>query len=397
MVYSFSRLNCFESCPKKFEFKYIQRLKVPERQSIEQFMGKKVHDTLEKLFKDLQHTKKNSLEDLLEYFEKIWKEDWRESIFVTKEGLSVENYLELGKKCITNFYKKNHPFQKGKVLGIEKKISLDLNDDKKYKLNGYIDLLVQVEKNHFQIHDYKTYQNLSDQEKMNEDKQLAIYQLWVEKEFPEAKKIDLIWHFVVFDREGISHRNKKQLEQTKKWLIGLINRIKSVEQFETKPGALCNYCEFKSVCPAWMHEELIKKLPPKQFKQEEGIQLADDYAKAFRKKQELLQKIGQELEKLKQEIFEYASQHKFDVVLGTDCRLRIKTLEKLRFPAKNSKEREKLEQLIKKHNLWGELTELNISKLYHLLEDGSIDKKISKELKKFAQKYETKSIYIGKK
>ncbi|MDO8538297.1 MAG: PD-(D/E)XK nuclease family protein [archaeon] len=397
MIYSNSRLNCFEQCPKKFEFKYLQRVGVPERLSIEAFLGKKVHEALEKLFKDLQHTKKNSLEDLLIFFEKKWKEDWRESIIVSKEDLSVENYFELGKKCLTNFYKNNHPFERGKIIGIEKKISIDLNNDGKHKLTGVIDLLVQVNKNHFQIQDYKTTQNLPVQKKMEQDMQLALYQLWVEKEFPEAKKIDLIWHYLVFEREGISHRNKKQLEQLKKKLIALINKIEATERFETKVSPLCNYCEYKHICPAWTHQEMVEGMDARQYKKEEGVILVDEYASAYRKKQELLLEVEEKLEKLKQEIFAYAEQHKFEVIIGSDCRLKIKTMEKLRFPAKHSQEREKLEQLIKKHNLWNQLTELDTAKLLNLIEEGELDKKIAKELEKFAQKYETKSIYLGKK
>ena len=36
-VYSHSRLSSFESCPKKFEYRYLQRI-VPETESIEEFL-----------------------------------------------------------------------------------------------------------------------------------------------------------------------------------------------------------------------------------------------------------------------------------------------------------------------------------------------------------------------
>ncbi|MDO8627367.1 MAG: hypothetical protein Q7K42_02795, partial [Candidatus Diapherotrites archaeon] len=186
-------------------------------------------------------------------------------------------------------------------------------------------------------------------------------------------------------------------EQLKKKLIALINKIEATERFETKVSPLCNYCEFKHICPAWTHQEMIEKLEEKQYKKEEGVMLADEYAGVFRKKQLLLLEVEEKLEKLKQEIFAYAEQHKFEVIIGSNSRIKIKTTEKLRFPAKSSKEREKLEQLIKKHNLWNQLTELDTAKLLSLIEEGELDKKISKELQKFAQKYETKSIYLSKK
>ena len=48
-LYSHSRLASFENCPKQFEFRYIQ--KIPsETESIEAFVGKRVHEVLERLY-----------------------------------------------------------------------------------------------------------------------------------------------------------------------------------------------------------------------------------------------------------------------------------------------------------------------------------------------------------
>ena len=173
MIYSPSRLKCFENCPKQFEFKYIQKLKVKEKQSIEAFMGKVVHATLEKLFRDLQHTKQDSLDDLLAYYETVWKKDWEDEIVINKD-FAAGHYFELGKKCVRNFFEQNHPFDQGKVIGIEQHVLLNLDNDDKYKLQGYIDLLKQTGKNQFQVHDYKTYSKLPEQSKIDEDQQLAI-------------------------------------------------------------------------------------------------------------------------------------------------------------------------------------------------------------------------------
>ena len=396
MIYSHSRLACFEQCPKKFEYKYIQRIVIPEKVSVEAFMGKVVHSVLEKLFRDLQHTKKNSLQELLAYYEKIWNEGWSDDIAINKEGLTKEHYFELGKKCVANFYEKNHPFDRGKVLGIEQKITLDLSGDGKHKLTGYIDLLMQPGKNHFQIQDYKTYGKLPEQSKMEKDEQLAIYQMWVQKEFPEAKKVDLIWHYVVFQREGVSHRTAKQLEKTRKRIVGLINRIESTERYETKPSPLCSYCSYKQICPAWAHGQELKKLEPRKYSEEEGVKLADAYTKVYNEKKTLMEKIENEMESLKAQIFDYAKQHGYEVVQGTTHQLKLKVSEKTKFPAKNSEERSHLEELLKKHNLWAELSELDTTKLGHTLEEGEIDQKMAKEVKKYLEKTETKTIYVSK-
>ena len=48
-LYSHSRLSSFENCRKQFEFRYV--LKIPsESESIEAFVGKRVHEILERLY-----------------------------------------------------------------------------------------------------------------------------------------------------------------------------------------------------------------------------------------------------------------------------------------------------------------------------------------------------------
>lgn len=64
-IYSHSRLSCFEQCPNKFKLKYIDKVESDIEQSVEAFLGSRVHETLEKLYRDLDYHKLNSLDDLL--------------------------------------------------------------------------------------------------------------------------------------------------------------------------------------------------------------------------------------------------------------------------------------------------------------------------------------------
>ena len=48
-VFSHSSLSSFETCPKKYQFRYV--LKVPaDTEGIEAFVGKRVHEVLERLY-----------------------------------------------------------------------------------------------------------------------------------------------------------------------------------------------------------------------------------------------------------------------------------------------------------------------------------------------------------
>lgn len=47
-LFSHSRIGTFETCPRKFSFAYVEKLPAVG-QSVETFMGKRVHESLERL------------------------------------------------------------------------------------------------------------------------------------------------------------------------------------------------------------------------------------------------------------------------------------------------------------------------------------------------------------
>ena len=64
-LYSHSRLSTFEQCPLKFKFAYIDKIETEIEETIEAFLGSRVHEALEKLYKDLKFQKLNTLKELL--------------------------------------------------------------------------------------------------------------------------------------------------------------------------------------------------------------------------------------------------------------------------------------------------------------------------------------------
>ncbi len=373
-----------------FEYRYIIKPEVPDRDSIESFMGKRVHETIEHFYRDLHLTKNNSLKELEKHYSKIWKEHWKKNV-VLRDGYSQKHFFDLGKKCLKNFYHDIHQKHNGDVIGIEKRVKIKIGSS---LLQGYIDLLVKAGPHHYQIIDYKT-GSLKDQTQVDKDEQLALYQIAVQEQFPDAKKIDLIWHYLAYNHTATSQRSPQQINALKVKVGEQINQIESTNNFETKVGPLCGYCAYKSICPAWKHQEMLKALPKTQYKREEGLKLADEYAKKYQEKSKLVKELESQLEGLKEKIFEYANQHGFEVVQGTNCKLRLKTEEKISFPSKSSPERKELEKLIQKHNLWAEFSELDIYKLKNYIDEGKIDKKLVKELLKLAEKRESKAIYVS--
>lgn len=250
MIWSHSKLATFEHCPLKYKFQYIDKLKPDMENTIEGFLGNKVHDTLEWIYKSVNRGNIPNLDEVVEYLIISWRKDFNEEIKIIAEDLTADYYFNKGIKLIVDYYTKNHPFIDN-TIAIEKFILINLDPEGRYRLQGYIDRIVyDKETDTYEIHDYKTSRSLKTQEELDKDRQLALYSIAIKETF-NPKDIHLVWHFLDFNKKMISKRTEEQLKKLREEIIQLIQKIESTTHFNTNPGNLCNWCKFKSHCPEW--------------------------------------------------------------------------------------------------------------------------------------------------
>jgi len=117
-VFSHSRLSSFESCPKKFQYRYV--LRVPsDSESIEQFLGKRVHEVLERLYIAVGKGLVPSLSQVLRRFQLLWDENYdAERVRIARPENSVGSYRGLGERGLSNYYRRFYPFEGGKTLDV---------------------------------------------------------------------------------------------------------------------------------------------------------------------------------------------------------------------------------------------------------------------------------------
>ncbi len=249
-IYSHSRLSTFEQCPFKFKLRYIDKI-IPEvEKSIEAHLGSAVHDTLEWLYNTIKQTKEiPGIEKVIEVYSEKWIESFTEDIQIVRKNLTSKDYFNKGVSFLVDYYTKNHPFDDG-TIECEKKILLNLHQDKPYKLQGFIDRLVKnPHTGKFEIHDYKTANTLPPREKIETDRQLALYSIAIKELYNTDEDITLVWHYLAHNMKITSNRTKEQLEQLKKETLELIEKIEKCENFPTKKSILCDWCEYKTMCP----------------------------------------------------------------------------------------------------------------------------------------------------
>lgn len=395
-TYSHSRLSAYETCPLKYRYAYVDRVKLERMpESIEAFMGKRVHETLEKLYSDRMISKEDTIDGLLEFYDGAWGKNWSDDVQIVRKDLTAENYHETGRRCIADYYRHYAPFSQGRTLKLEAPVYINIDG---YKLMGYIDRLDFLGDGRYEIHDYKTSRNLPAQSFFDDDRQLALYQIGVHNTWKDAENIDLVWHYLVYDREMRSCRSPECLERVKSGVVEVIRRIEAAEKEYDFPAAesrLCSWCEYRSLCPTCKHEAATGSLPLNEFLNDDGVKLVNEYAKLYEEKKEHMERIDARMGLLKEAIIAYAKREGVEALQGSERKLKIKIEMKPKFPGKGDDEREALELLLKSAGAWDDLSTLDTFALVRALKSKKLDPALAGNLRQFMTTEESYRIILS--
>ena len=262
-VYSHSRLSSFENCPKKFHFRYV--LEVPvETEGIEAFVGKLVHEVLERLYQFVGDGLVPSVEKVVARYHEWWdKGDKKkgvepydaERVRIVRTGTPVSEYRELGERCLRNYYRLNYPFDADETLGLEEKVEFNLDEAGKYPMVGFIDRVVRARDGTIEIHDYKTGRWIPKQGDLDKDRQLALYQIALADTYGADQPRRLVWHYVQKSRVCTSSRTPEELAALRQDTMELIDRIEAETEYTPKKSNLCSWCEYQPLCPLFAEEK----------------------------------------------------------------------------------------------------------------------------------------------
>jgi RecB family exonuclease len=390
-IYSHSQLSTYEECPLKYKLCYRDGIK-RDAESVEGFLGNMVHETLKKCYDDIKLTKLNTLDELLSYYDNIWQQNWHDLIVITKQDITSEHYKAAGKKMIETYYRRYVPFDADSTIQTEMRLDFALGEDDKYKLIGYIDRLACSRDGAYHIHDYKTSAYLPSQEQANNDRQLGLYHIGVQKRWPDIKNIKLVWHYLAFDRELVSSRSDEAVAQLVTDTTRLIDEIESAQEFPPKETGYCEWCEYPDLCPMRKHFYTVEALPANEYLNEPGVVLVNELAELKEKSQA----IGEEMDKVKEALIEYARRENVTLIKGSGHKARVKFDEKLKFPGKNEAERQGLDEAIIQAGKWHEVSELETTALTRIVKAGLWDKELIDQIMKYGWIEETSVVSLSK-
>lgn len=220
VIWSYSRVESYASCPKRFYLSYIKKVKKTQNAFAQ--WGSWCHELLEMYFKG-----KAEFYELSQIYEEGYKKHVKKRFPYCTVDLS-KSYYDQGKKYFDSFEGIPDSF---KVLGVEKKINIKIQN---YTFKGYIDLILEDNNGDLLIWDHKSKGNFKSRKELDKYLiQLYLYSLYIEKSYgkPPSKLV-----FNMFRTGGIIEEqfNKKEQEKALIWLSSNISKIYCDNEFKDK-------------------------------------------------------------------------------------------------------------------------------------------------------------------
>jgi putative RecB family exonuclease len=242
-----SRAGDFKTCPQLFKFRAIDRL--PEPTSVYQARGTTAHLALQRLF---DHPSASRSPDLLfDLFREAWTELRGSEEFEDLFGDTGEE-REWGVESLellANYFSLEDPTSFDPV---DRELDM-LEDLDGITIRGILDRIDRDHDGRLTITDYKTGKAPPERYALPAFFALKIYALLIRRRTGETpKELRLIYlNGPTLYRLDIDDRQLDAMDGQLRALWNAINRALATRTFPPRPGALCNWCSFQDICPAF--------------------------------------------------------------------------------------------------------------------------------------------------
>ena len=382
-TWSHTRIQLFRQCPRKFWFQHIAKVELPEApQTVEQFLGKRVHEALEWTYRRALDAVAPALEAVLARYATAWDREWSDAVAIVAKDMTAADYRRIGEQCLRDYHARHFPFDATRTMAIEQRIRFTLDERRGIHMTGFVDRVARDRDGTWQVHDYKTDQRLPTQADKDRDPQLAYYQIGVRELWPAAERIELTWHYLRFDQSITSRRDAAALDEVRGAAIATVadaeSRGRDEQAFETHESRLCAWCGYQALCPVWKHRFKVAELPPNEFLGEPGVELVDRWARLDAERRGLAkQQLEREatIELIKQALFELAEREGLEVVAGSEQEAAIRRAERAAFPRKTAEPEAaaEFEAMLRASDRWPEVSGLDRHALERLWNDPGLD------------------------
>lgn len=331
-IFSHSKLKTFDQCGWKFRLEYLDRLRLPD-ESIEIYVGHRVHESLEAVYRGLIERREPPLLDaVLADYHAAWDRHWHEAIYIVRAGMQAATYRANGERFLRDYFSAHAPFDPATeyTVAVEHELRFPVDATRGWMMRCIMDRVVRRPDGVWEIHDYKTAASLPRQSEFDSDegestgRQLALYQMILQSVHPDAVRVELKWHYLAHNKVMTSTRTPERIAALHRSVLAAIERVEaamaSPETLAPKESALCAWCQYAGHCPAKKHIFQVRQMPAEQRRADFGVRLVDGYVLGMAAGSH-----GTAAETTyRQRLLRYAEHHSVFVLEGTTKRARIR-------------------------------------------------------------------------
>jgi len=385
---SYSNIECFRNCPLKYKYQNIDKIKAPK--NIDALFGSSIHASLKFMFQ--RGPLYPTLDQIIDFFRTIWEQKKLPMDTDALDASAETVYYKEGISLLEKFYKSNPPWNFN-VVDMESRFEFEIEDAKtseKHIISGIMDRVDKNADDSFEIIDYKTKRKMPAQKDIDSDLQMSIYQLGLMKKWPNISpaKIKLSLYFLKHGEKISTSRTLEQIEETRKFILDTIIDISEktkTGEFPPYPSPLCDWCEYKQMCPMWRHMYRKQNEKEKVKNQDELNQIIGEY---FRLKDQNSQN-NDRLDELKTFVYGFMDEQGVERVFNSDGYLTRTTKEK------NVYDLEKIKEVLNPIGKWDDILEPDEKKIDKILP--SLSGNLKEKILALATKKKTSMLSMKKK
>ena len=239
-TFSYSRLSCFESCPRNYEYRYIQRIPEPFV-TVEQLLGRAVHGSIEWLY--TQPRGEPTEEAVIRRFDELWRQANPRNALIVKKGRTHQQYFDEGLGLIRDFFTGLYAGDDTATEHLEHSFTIDL--DSGIRFTGVIDRICRTASGMIRLTDYKTGKMVGGP---TESLQLPSYALYALEEY-SLEEIELCIVSLREARTEIARFPREQMTHVATQLVERIGAVLAATEYPSNPSALCRWCAYRDICP----------------------------------------------------------------------------------------------------------------------------------------------------
>ena len=239
LALSASAIDTFESCPQKYLFSQLWRIRTGPRAALS--FGNVMHTTIREFVGHLRKGRRLPFDEVAAIYEREWSKAGYEDDYQEQE------YKKDGLEQLRAFYATTIEAPP-EVLAQERAFTLPLANH--IVLTGRMDQVNRIgasAEKLVEIVDYKTGKPRTEAQ-AKKDLQLSVYALAAREVFGE-QVARLVFHNMQNNQSVAATRDAKQLGRAEDGVQEVAAEIRA-GQFPPKVGYSCKACEFRLICPA---------------------------------------------------------------------------------------------------------------------------------------------------